>query len=323
MARIGLVLLISLTLSIAANGCDGSGQDSGGEVALSNDGNARSRAVAADTTLAAAERALQAGHPWQATRLLAPVLRDQARRTPSAVLLAARAAAGWEGWSVVDQLLRGQSWLADQFAGAGYELLARSALERGTDTVAAAAYADSATRRAGDARARATRLVLLARALDRLNQRDSARATYERASQQLREISDWLTLRAAGVTDDSAARARLFATVRRSSARERIDWTEALARERAGDIAGAASRYERLGAMASAFRLRLGPTADSSTRQAVRDSLVRYISAKSGTAFVIGGDPPTRQRCPHGIASGGGRVPRRHDWRGVRALSAR
>ncbi|PYP67934.1 MAG: hypothetical protein DMD26_03355, partial [Gemmatimonadetes bacterium] len=146
MARIGLLLLLALTLSIAANGCDGSGQDSGGEVALSNDGNARSRAVAADTTLAAAERALQAGHPWQATRLLAPVLRDQARRTPSAVLLAARAAAGWEGWSVVDQLLRGQSWLADQFAGAGYELLARSALERGTDTVAAAAYADSATR---------------------------------------------------------------------------------------------------------------------------------------------------------------------------------
>ena len=100
----------------------------------------------------------------------------------------------------------------------------------------------------------------------------------------MREISDWLTLRAAGVTDDSAARARLFATIRRPSARERIDWTEALARERAGDIAGAASRYERLGAMASAFRLRLGPTADSSTRQAVRDSLVRYISAKSGTA---------------------------------------
>ena len=95
--------------------------------------------MAADTTLAAAERALQAGHPWQATRLLAPVLRDQARRTPAAVLLAARAAAGWEGWSVVDQLLRGQSWLADQFAGAGYELLARSALDSG----AAAARLDA------------------------------------------------------------------------------------------------------------------------------------------------------------------------------------
>jgi soluble lytic murein transglycosylase len=139
-------------------------------------------------------------------------------------------------------------------------------------------------RRASDARARATRLVFLARALDRLNQRDSARATYERASQQMREISDWLTLRAAGVTDDSAARAKLFAAVRRPAARERIEWTEALARERAGDIVGAASRYERLGAMASAFRLRLGPTSDSGTRQAVRDSVVRYIAMKSGSA---------------------------------------
>jgi len=268
---------------MASAGCDGT-VDSNGEVALAADGKTTSRAVAADTVLSAAERALEGGHPWQATRLLAPVLRDQARRTPDAVLLAARAAAGWEGWSEVDRLLRGQPWLGSQFAGAGYELLARSALEHGTDTVAAAAYADSATRRASDARARATRLVLFARALDRLNQRDSARTTYERSSQQLHDISDWLTLRAAGVTDDSAARAHLFATVRRPTARERIEWTEAFARERAGDVVGAASRYERLGAMASAFRLRLGPTSDSGVRQAVRDSVVRYIATKGGTA---------------------------------------
>ncbi|HKW09173.1 MAG TPA: transglycosylase SLT domain-containing protein, partial [Gemmatimonadaceae bacterium] len=106
----------------------------------------------------------------------------------------------------------------------------------------------------------------------------------ERASQQLHDISDWLALRAAGVTDDSAARARLFAMVRRPTARERIPWTDALARERAGDLAGAASRYERLGAMASAFRLRLGPTTDSATRHAVRDSVIQYIRTKGGTA---------------------------------------
>jgi soluble lytic murein transglycosylase len=211
-------------------------------------------------------------------------LRDPARRTPAALLLGARAAAGWEGWSEVDRLLRGQPWLATEFAGAGYELLARSALERGTDTVAAAAFADSAVRRADAVAARATRLVLLARSLDRLNQRDSARAAYERASSQLHDVADWLTLRAAGVTDDSAARTRLFATVRRPVARERIEWTEALARERSGDLVGAATRYERLGAMASAFRLRLGPTSDSLTRQALRDTIVRYIRAKSGSA---------------------------------------
>ena len=283
MTRLCICVLFCLTVASAA--CrDGSANSANGDVALTHKYSSLARAITADTTLAAAERALQAGHAWQATRLLAPVLRDPARRTPEAVLLAARAAAGWEGWSEVDRLLRGQPWLATEFAGAGYELLARSALEHGTDTVAATSYADSAVRRASEARARATRLVLLARALDRLNQRDSARATYERASQQLRDIADWLTLRAAGVTDDSASRARLFATVRGATARERIDWTDAFARERAGDFVGGAARYERLGAMASAFRLRLGPTTDSATREAVRDTVVRYIRAKGGTA---------------------------------------
>src|SRR5881394_1591170 len=169
MNRVGISIGLCLTLAWTA--CrDDSAENANGDVGLVRKNPSAARPVASDTAVAAAERALQAGHAWQATKLLAPVLRDQARRTPDAVLLAARAAAGWEGWSEVDRLLHGQPWLGSQFAGAGYELLARSALEHGTDTVAAAAYADSATRRASDARARATRLVLFARALDRLNQ---------------------------------------------------------------------------------------------------------------------------------------------------------
>jgi soluble lytic murein transglycosylase len=267
-----------------AAGCrDGSAESSPGDVALAGESASFRKAVAADTTLAAAERALASGHAWQATRLLAPVLRDPARRTPAALLLAARAAAGWDGWSEVDRLLRGQPWLGTEFDGAGYELLARSALQRGSDTVAAAAYADSALRDAKAPRDRATRTVILARALDRLNQRDSARVNYERASQQLREISDWLLVRAAGVTDDSASRARLFAGVHRPAARERIEWTEALARERSGDLAGAAARYERLGAMASAFRLQLASASDSAARDAIRGRIIQFLRAKAGT----------------------------------------
>ena len=285
MIRSGRSRLVCCVIGVTLCGCrGGSAENANGDVALARDSASLQHPIAADTVLAAAERALNAGHPWQATRLLAPVLRDQSRRTPAVVLLAARAAAGWDGWPEVDRLLRGQPWLATESAGAGYELLARSALERGTDTLAAASYADSAVRRAGDPRARATRLVLLARALDRLNQRDSARASYERAGQQLRDISDWLTLRAAGVTDDSATRARLFSSVRGATPRERIEWTDALARERSGDLVGAATRYERLGAMASAFRLRLTPATDSATREAIRDTVVRYIRQKSGTA---------------------------------------
>ena len=264
-------------------GCDRSHGDDG-EVALAGGGHDLSVAVTRDTTLGAAERALNEGHAWRATRLLAPLLKDQTRRTPAAVLLAARAAAGWEGWSEVDRLLRGEPWLGHQFAGAGYELLARAALERGVDTAAAAAYADSAALRAEDTRSRATREVLLARALDRLNQRDSARASYQRASDQLRDVRDWLVLRAAGVTDDSTARARLFAQIHDPAARGRIDWTDALARERALDYVGAAMAYARLGAMSSAFRLRLLATTDSVARQALRDSIVRYVETKPGSA---------------------------------------
>jgi soluble lytic murein transglycosylase len=278
---IGLLFCVVLGGSVA--GCDGASRESAEDVALAPQSGEEARAIAEDSVLAAAERAIQEGHPWQATRVLTPVLRNPARRTPAAVLLAARAASGWEGWSEVDRLLRTEPWLATQFAGTGYELLARSALERGVDTVAAA-YADSALRLASDERARAVRLLFLARALDRLNQRDSARAAYERSADALRDARDWLLLRAAGVADDSTARARLFAEVVGPTARERISWTEALARERAGDLVGAADRYERLGAMPSAFRLRLGPGVDSLTREAMRDTIVAYVRAKRGTA---------------------------------------
>ena len=276
--------LLCLTLAVLFAACgNGSAESSPGDVALAGENDSLTRVIAADSTLVAAERALASGHAWQATRILAPVLRDPARRTPAALLLGARAAAGWDGWSEVDRLLRGQPWLGTEFAGAGYELLARSALERGSDTVAAAAYADSALRGASAPRDRATRTVLLARALDRLNQRDSARVNYERASQQLREISDWLLVRAAGVTDDSASRARLFAGVHRPAARERVEWTEALARERSGDLVGAAARYERLGAMASAFRLRLASTPDSAARESIRGEIIQFLRTKAGT----------------------------------------
>ena len=113
MTRLRSWIVLCLTVTIVTIGCrGGSAADSNGEIVLAGAESSLAKAIAADTTLTAAQRALQAGHPWRATRLLAPLLRDPARRTPAAVLLAARAAAGWEGWSEVDRLLRGQPWLA-------------------------------------------------------------------------------------------------------------------------------------------------------------------------------------------------------------------
>ena len=60
----------------------------------------------ADSLVAAAAIALERGRPWQASRLIAVVLADSARRTPDAVMLAATAASRWGGWPRGDPAAR-------------------------------------------------------------------------------------------------------------------------------------------------------------------------------------------------------------------------
>ncbi len=134
-------------------------------------------------------------------------------------------------------------------------------------------------------------LVVAARGYDRANQFDSARGGYEAAALVLPPIADWLLLRAAGVTPDSAARARDYANISLPAARGRIPWTEAQARERMGDAAGAARLYDSLGAPVDAFRndaTVLALAADSASRRALCGRIVAYIIAHSGTAGARG-----------------------------------
>ena len=70
-----------------------------------------------DSLVTAAEQALAAGRPWRASRTVAPLLESPTTRTPAVLLLAARAAAGWEGWESVTKLLSGQDWLDSTFNG--------------------------------------------------------------------------------------------------------------------------------------------------------------------------------------------------------------
>ena len=65
-------------------------------------------------------------------------------------------------------------------------------------------------------------LVLRARELDRADSLDAARAGYEQAARKLPRLSDWLYLRAAGVTSDSATRAGYYAKIRTDVARDRM-----------------------------------------------------------------------------------------------------
>ena len=210
-------------------------------------------------------------------------MRDSTRRTPAALLVAARAAAGWGGWTQVDALLGTAAWIDTSFGGEARELLARSALERDADTTALA-HATAAVRDARDRAARATRLVLLARALERNNQFDSAASTYDRAADAWPSIAGWLALRAAGNERDSAARASQFERIALLAAKPRIARTDAQARERFGDLLGAAARYESLREPVSALRLRLAAATDSGARGAVASQLIAYVRAHSGSS---------------------------------------
>ena len=234
--------------------------------------------LAAQSPLAAADSALVANQPWRATLLLNPILASPATRTPEAVLLAARAAAAWEGWPTVRRLLEREPWLDIQFDRLGRRLLSEADLGefRNAQAVvdATAAVASDAGREREE---QGRRLVLLARAYDRLDQLDSAATVYRRAISLLPDLADWLTLRAAGVTRDSAERVSLYRSVALPAATPRIPWTEALARDRSNDIEGAATRYDRLGAHVSAVKVRWRGATTDSAKHALASSLAEVM----------------------------------------------
>lgn len=229
-----------------------------------------------DSAVQAAQTELLDGRAARATRIVMPVLRTPERRTPEALLVGARAAAEWGGWTLVNALLRYEPWLETRFGGEGLELLARSALERG-DAPAAREHAEAALRVATDNTARAVRRVLLARALDRLDLTDSAAAMYARGAEGLPAVRDWLRLRAAGSTRDAKARERLYDRIAVPAAKERVAYTEAQTLERFGLDLAAAQAYEKLGDIPSAYRLRLSSDYDPAQRSTLRSGLLGFI----------------------------------------------
>jgi soluble lytic murein transglycosylase len=250
----------------------------GGEVDLRQATSAR---LGSDPLAARADSLVRAGRPWRATALLAPRLRTPESATPELRIAGARAAAGWDGWTEVDRLLENAPWLDSQFGGEGRELLVRSALERGQN---ASADAHLALDAAKDEPTRVVRGILLARAYDRANVRDSAAASYSAAAARLPAVADWLHLRAAGVTGDSSARAALFARVASAPARARIPFTDAQARERNGDFAGAAREYRRAGDEGSAFRAEALGARDDESKGALARRIVAYLGGRPNPA---------------------------------------
>ena len=223
-----------------------------------------------------AQQVLEAGRPFAATRLLAPLLAGPEGKSPGAVLLAARAAAGWEGWGTIVRLLTGQPWLDALANGEGRALLARARVERGQAPLEDARLAVADARGEG----LGPRLITLARAFDRANEFDSAAVYYVKAQATLPTIADWLRLRAAGVLADSAARAALYQEITLPAALPRVRWTEALALDRSDNPRAAARLYDALGASAAAARLRLRAASGSVERAAVRRELAGLLTPR-------------------------------------------
>src|SRR4051812_6771501 len=182
-------------LAAVVSACSASNAStSNGEVAQSDD--ELERALAASPVLRDATKAIDAGHPWKATLAVAPLV-AKSPTNRAAVLVAARAAAGWDGWAEVERLLGKQRWLDSAFNGEGQELLARASLASNAPD-SAIRHAADAVRQAPDNVTRAIRQVYLARALDRGIEPDSAAAVYAAAAKRLPLIAEWLALRAAG-----------------------------------------------------------------------------------------------------------------------------
>ena len=274
LAALALVALTGLV------GCgDETGRPSTGEVAVKLPATP-APVASGDSDVMAAQEDLAAGRTWSAMRRIVPAVRSDARRTPEAMLVLGRTIAAWDGWDELTRTLSPEPWLATRFDGEGYELLARAALEHG-DAALARSHAEQALRLARDPTARAVRLVLLARALDRLGARDSAATAYRRAADALPVVREWLWLREAGVTRATEQREKLYAAVRLPSVRARVPNTEAQALERFRLDVGAAAAYEALGDAPSAYRLRLSSVTDPALRAGVRAGLLGYLQREA------------------------------------------
>ena len=243
------------------------------------DGSSSPFARSNDAAVRAAAVMVESGRPWHATETLDSAYGGQAARSPEVVMLSAVAAAAWGGWNRVDRELATASWLDSLFDGRGRELLARAALARGADSVARL-HAERAVSESRTERERGIREVLLARALDRQAMGDSAAAVYLRAARRLPSVADWLELRAAGASSDPSRRRDGYERVRTAVARARVAPTEAQARERWRDFAGAAQAYADMGEKAQALRLELLAKPDSVTRSSIRARTFALLGAK-------------------------------------------
>jgi soluble lytic murein transglycosylase len=133
---------------------------------------------------------LEAGRPWAAWNELREYVEDEDGAPPAIALLAARAAAGWDGWSHVRRLLEGRDWPAEEDGGAGLFLLARAEEARREWGAAAALYRRYASAAEGEERGIAR--ARLGRVLREAGRHGEAATAFAAAADDLPVAADWL-----------------------------------------------------------------------------------------------------------------------------------
>jgi soluble lytic murein transglycosylase len=200
-------------------------------------------ALAQDPVPPDALDALNQGRYLRASQILGAYLAERTDATPSALMLAARAAAGWGDWERVRELLEGQSWLDRVGAGYGWSLLGRSQVELGQYPEGSASLARFLTvADTAGSREQGLAQIKRAEALKAQKEYAGAVAAYDEAAGAIPQIADWIAVFAASAAadagDTAAVRQRLE-QVDTVLAREWSWRTLPRARLNASDAAGA------------------------------------------------------------------------------------
>ncbi|MEX1182500.1 MAG: transglycosylase SLT domain-containing protein [Gemmatimonadota bacterium] len=243
--------------------------------------------------------ALREGRYLRASLILREYLAATSDSTPSTILLAARAEAGWGDWGRVRQLLEGRSWLDGTAAGYGWSLLGRSQVELGRWREGDESLERYLRISAAESGASEDGIALLRRAEALTEQGDhaGALAAYREAARLLPQVEDWIRIFAAGAAasaGDTAAVRQELAPVDSALALEWAWRAEVRARTNAGDARGALPVAERAAArlgsesrQASAWSLVGDLRGAAGDRTGARAAYIRAMNAASGSEAAV------------------------------------
>lgn len=265
--------------------------------------------AAAQATAVERLDSLQAtGRPWHTAEAMRAVAAREARPPAAAVVAGARAELGARRYDRARSLLVGQPWL-DEHDPLGLALLGEAEAGLGMHESAASRFSAARRRAAGATAALFT--VREAVALEAAGKRDEAAAAFREARRLgLTGIADWLRLREARVSRDTAAARELLDNLGPAPARAAARaWILVLGS--AGDTAAALAAAERLGARRERVALLL-ERGDTVAGRAALYAAIDRSSTREDMAVVVelAGRLPPADAAQHGaharaLAAGG------------------